>query len=64
MQAQEKKKLTLDDIYGSTKFKGKTVSNIQWLPDGSAFTFTRTSAEGLSDIYRHNVENGEETLGP
>ncbi|MEL6821501.1 MAG: S9 family peptidase [Calditrichota bacterium] len=62
MQAQEKKKLTLDDIYGSTKFKGKTVSNIQWLPDGSAFTFTRTSAEGLSDIYRHNVETGEETL--
>ena len=61
--AQEKKKLTIEDIYGSDQFAGKTVDDIQWLPDGSAFTFTRANdATGKLDIYRHNVKSGEETL--
>ena len=65
MNAQEKKKLTVDAIYGSgsDQFKGKTVDDIQWLPDGSAFTFTRENeTTGKLDIYRHNVKSGEETL--
>ena len=45
------------------KFQGKSVSNIQWLPDGSAFTFTRQNEKtGSLDIYRHDVKSGEEVL--
>ncbi len=63
MTAQEKKQLTIDDIYSSEKFKGRTVANIQWLPNGSAFTFTKANAEsGLRDVYRHDVKSGKEML--
>ncbi len=62
MMAQ-KKKLTLEDIYKSDQFQGKTVADIQWLPDGTAFTFTRENeSSGKLDIYRHNVGSGQETL--
>ena len=63
MNAQSKKQLTLEDIFSSDQFRGRTVADIQWLPDGSAFTFTRQNAEsGSPDIYRHHVASGEETL--
>lgn len=63
MQAQEKKKLTIDDIFISHQFRGKTIDDIQWLPDGSAFTFTREiQGNGMPDIYRHHIKSGEETL--
>jgi hypothetical protein len=64
MKAQEqKKKLTIDDIFVSHKFKGETVENIHWLPDGSAFTFTReTNGENTPDIYRYHLKSGREAL--
>ncbi len=63
MHAQPRQKLTLDDIFVSDKFRGKTIEDLQWLPDGSAFTFTRKSEEnGATDIYRHQVKTGRETL--
>lgn len=63
MKAQEKKKLTIDDIFVSDKFKGEAVENIQWLPDGSAFTFTRdTNGKNTPDIYRYHLKSGRETL--
>jgi dipeptidyl-peptidase-4 len=63
VSAQQLKPLTIDDIFLHNKFAEKTVSNIQWLPDGSAFTFTRDSAAtGLPDIYRHEIESGKEVL--
>ena len=63
LEAQTVKKLTLDDIFKSGKFNGKTVSDIQWLPDGSAFTFTRSNSQKTAlDVYRHNVKTGKETL--
>ncbi len=59
----QKKNLSLDDIFASDKFAGKTVADVQWLPDGSAFAFTRINdATGETDIYRHTVKTGEETL--
>lgn len=62
MQAQ-KKKLTLDDIFVSDQFRGKTVDNVQWLPDGSAFTFTRSNPQtGQNDIFRYDVKSGKENL--
>jgi dipeptidyl-peptidase-4 len=63
MNAQETKKLTIDDIFASDRFKGETVENIRWLPDGSAFTLTRdTDGEDTPDIYRHIVKSGKEEL--
>lgn len=64
MQGQDqKKKLTIDDIYNSQQFQGNTVADVQWLPDGSAFTFTRSNDRtGENDIYRHSVKDGKETL--
>ncbi|HQV33650.1 MAG TPA: DPP IV N-terminal domain-containing protein, partial [Calditrichia bacterium] len=60
---QAKSGLTLEDIFQSDQFQGKTVTDVQWLPDGSAFTFTRFNAgSGERDIYRHNVATGEESL--
>ncbi|MCB0299072.1 MAG: hypothetical protein KDE52_03395, partial [Calditrichaeota bacterium] len=39
----QKKPLTLDEIFASDQFEGKTVADVQWLPDGKAFTFTRVN---------------------
>ncbi|MGA7838481.1 MAG: hypothetical protein WB996_10975, partial [Ignavibacteriaceae bacterium] len=61
--AQQKEKLSLQDIYYSNKFFGKTVQNIQWKPDGSAFTFTELNpGEKIEDIYQHNVATGRKSL--
>ena len=62
--AQNKEKLTLKDIYYSSKLFGKTVQNIQWKPDGSAFTFTELNPETkVEDIYQHDVATGKKLLG-
>jgi dipeptidyl-peptidase-4 len=60
MMSAQKKILTLDDIFNSNQFLGKTVSDVQWLPDGKSFTFSRiNSATGQADIYRHEVATGK-----
>ena len=57
------KRLTLDDIFISNQFRGKTVADVQWLPDGSAFAFSRVNERtGQTDIYRHDARTGQETL--
>ncbi len=59
----QKKKLSLEAIFKSGQFQGKTVADVQWLPNGSAFTFTRNNAAtGTRDIYRHDVESGAEQM--
>ncbi len=63
INAQQKKLLTLKDIYGSSKLEAKTVQNIQWVPDGSAFTFTKTDKNsGFEDIYKMDVKSGKTEL--
>ena len=59
----QKKPLTLDEIFASDQFEGKTVADVQWLPDDKAFTFTRVNnATGEVDVYRHTVSSGKEEL--
>jgi len=61
--AQQKEKLSLQDIYYSNKFFGKTVQNIQWKPDGSAFTFTELNpGTRTEDIYQHDVATGKKSI--
>ncbi len=63
LQANDKKPLSLEDIYNSTKFRGKTIQNIEWQPDGSAFTFTKRNEETSQlDIYSHDVKSGKEKV--
>ena len=61
--ATGKKQLTVNDIFYSEKFLGKTVSSVHWQPDSKAFTFTRRNQETKElDIYRHDVKSGKNTL--
>lgn len=63
--AQEKKQLTVEDIYGSMKFMGKSLRGAQWLPDGSAFTYLERGSDSeskLNNIYRHDIATGEVEL--
>lgn len=56
-------KLTLEDIFHSNKFILKELENVQWAPDGSAFTYTRINPKtGLNDILKHDVATGENIL--
>jgi len=52
----ELKRLTVDALSGRD-FIGNSVSDVQWLPDSSAFTFTKGDS-----IYRHNVQTHEEIV--
>lgn len=58
--ASAKKKLSLDDIFVSDQFKGKSVSGVQWLPDGKAFVFARHDDVGNLEVWRHIVSSGKE----
>lgn len=63
LHAQQKKLLTLKDIFGSNKLRAKVVENIQWLPDGSAFTYTKGNPKtGFEDIYKMDVKSGKVIL--
>jgi dipeptidyl-peptidase-4 len=58
--AQEKRPLALEDIYASRALAGKTIQGLQWLPDGSAFTYLESSIDGKTkDIYKEQVTSGK-----
>lgn len=62
-KGQDKKQLTVEDIYGSTKFAGKTIKGLQWLPDGSAFTYFEPDPDSkLNDIYRQDISSSDKQL--
>ncbi len=59
----QKNQLSLEDIFSTDKYISEEVENIQWLPDGSAFTHTENNKiYNLLDIYNHDVESGENVL--
>ena len=61
--AQQQQKFTLEDIYYSNKLFGKTVQNIQWKPDGSAFSFTELNPETkVEDIYLQKIVTEKKSL--
>ncbi|MFC2102884.1 S9 family peptidase [Bacteroidota bacterium] len=55
-------KLTLEDLFLTNKYMAEEVENIQWLPDGSAFTYTKEDNYGLLDIYKYGIVSGESKL--
>ena len=59
----QKNELSLEDIFSTDKYIAEEVENIQWLPDGSAYTYTENNKTyNLLDIYNHDVESGENVL--
>ena len=62
LNAQNGKKLTVEDIFASGKFRGKYLGSPRWLPDSKAFVFLK-SDEGAkyTSIYKHDVKTGEES---
>ncbi|MCH6574343.1 MAG: hypothetical protein IH795_03925, partial [Bacteroidetes bacterium] len=59
----QKNQLSLEDIFSTDKYVAEKAENIQWLPDGSAFTYTDSNKTyNLLDIYNHDVESGEDVL--
>ncbi|MGD8305386.1 MAG: DPP IV N-terminal domain-containing protein, partial [Ignavibacteria bacterium] len=55
-------KLTLGDLFFTDKYYAEEVENVQWLPDGSAFTFTEEDENGLLDIYKYDIASGTTNL--
>jgi dipeptidyl-peptidase-4 len=55
--AQEKKRLTLEDIFASNALTPKSIQGVQWVPGEAAFTYLKAG-----DIYKHDVVSGKETL--
>lgn len=63
LMAGEKQKLTMEEVFNTDTFRGKTVADIQWLPDSSAFTFVRENpGHSIPDIWRHEVATGKESM--
>ncbi|MFQ6613182.1 MAG: DPP IV N-terminal domain-containing protein, partial [Fidelibacterota bacterium] len=55
--------LTLEELFATDQFKPNLVENIQWRPDGEAFTYTeKNTTTGFLDIYEHDVKTGESVL--
>jgi len=58
--SQEKKPITLEDIFASSNLTPKTLKEVRWVPAEAAFTFFKTG--GATDLYKHEVTNGKESL--
>ncbi len=55
--AQQPQPLTLESIFASPELRTKGLAGVQWLPEGSSFSFIKGG-----DLYRHEVVTGKETL--
>ena len=60
---EEKKDLSLDEIFNSPTFAGKTVSGVHWMNDGSRFSsYERDTASDAVNIVIHDVRRGTKTV--
>jgi len=58
-----KLELTLEGIFASKKFQNRTIDNIQWRKDSSAFSFTEVNVKTeLLDIYEYKLADGSRSL--
>ncbi len=59
----EKKGLTLDDIFNSAKFSGKTVNGVHWLKDGAHYSYyERDTSAKATNIFVYGVREKSGTL--
>jgi len=61
--ANPKKQLSLEAIFSSKAFDLTKIDDMQWMPDGNAFTYIKKSAESdFASIYRHDIKTGRESV--
>ena len=59
----DKKGLTLEDIFSSGKYTGKTLSGIHWMKDGAHFSYTeRDTTAKATSIYAYDVKKKSSAL--
>lgn len=58
--AQQKQKVTLEDVFKSNTFSQKSVQGINWMKDGQYYSSLVRTPSG-SKVVKINVETGEET---
>ncbi|MBM4174857.1 MAG: S9 family peptidase [Ignavibacteria bacterium] len=52
------KKFTIEEIYGSMKFMGKSIRGVQWIEKGEKFTYLETDmATRSTDIWVYDIKN-------
>ncbi len=64
-QAQERKKLTVERIYGQPSLSGQLTTGVQWVPDGKSISYYQRSGSGRdakTDIVVLNPANGEKVV--
>ncbi|NOX90743.1 MAG: S9 family peptidase [Calditrichaeota bacterium] len=58
----QQKELTVKDIYQSGKYSLKSLSGVQWLPNGDAFLFIkRDKDKNETVLMKHDVKTGKES---
>ena len=58
--AQQKQKITLEDIWQKNTFAAKTVSGVDWAKDGRYYTsMVANNQTNATDIIRYNVTTGQ-----
>lgn len=57
------KEWNIDEIFGSTKFASKSLSGVQWVPDGRKFSYLETDSVTKSrNLYTYNVADGKREM--
>ncbi|RDC65356.1 S9 family peptidase [Adhaeribacter pallidiroseus] len=60
VKAQQKQKITLEDIWQKNTFAAKTVSGVDWAQDGRYYTsMVANNQSNATDIIRYNVTTGQ-----
>ena len=55
--------LTVEDIFGTSKYASKTLRGVQWIPDGRAITYYETDDEGDGKrIMLYDVKSGKRSV--
>ncbi|MBS9523624.1 S9 family peptidase [Litoribacter alkaliphilus] len=58
-QAQEKKQITLEDVFKDARFSQQSVTGINWMKDGQYYT-SLTRKGGYPRVVKMNITTGEE----
>jgi dipeptidyl-peptidase-4 len=56
------KKFTVEAIYGSRELAGKTVSGVQWMTDGSGFTYFQRDTAAVLKIWKYDFKTKKRSV--
>ncbi|MBS4029758.1 MAG: S9 family peptidase [Ignavibacteriales bacterium] len=60
---QRTKEYTIEDIFSSPSFQGKSIRGMQWIENGKAYSFLETdTSTKRTNVMRYDVESGKKTV--